>query len=307
MPPTDDILGAFLEGGTVLALHRLDLDLLFGDFFAKELDALSFLLIAPRGAPTDPVLADLQVELVKFALGGALPGPLVLKLRFKLIVSCLKCSLLAVQSLDLFFEFLLVRASYIEFFDGMLDILHASALFFLESSPLLLEALGAGSSMGLELLLMVLIDAELGQFELALLVLAQQGHLLRFTLKLGLVLLDKGILILLKLDLALFIEPVLFFPDQLLLFFLVLAEGALRLDLELVLVVLHLVAQHASTVLVLHLDFVLQLGELLLVLAFLLPLELQDLAIGLLLELALLPLQFALEFTLQVFELHVKL
>ena len=189
----------------------------------------------------------------------------------------------------------------------MLDVLHASALFFLESSPLLLEALGTGSSMGLELLLMVLIDAELGKFELALLVLAQQGHLLRFTLELGLVLLNQGVFILLKLDLALFIEPVLFFPDQLLLFFLVLAEGALRFDLELVLVVLHLVAQHASTVLVLHLDFVLQLGELLLVLALLLLLDLQDLSVCLLLELPLLFLQLALELSLQVLELVVVL
>ena len=85
--------------------------------------------------------------------------------------------------------------------------------------------------MGLELLLMILVDAKLGQFEFTFLILAQQGHLLRFSLKFCLILLNKCIFVLLKLYLPLFIKPVLLFPDQLLLFFLVLAEGTLRLNL----------------------------------------------------------------------------
>ena len=59
--------------------------------------------------------------------------------------------------------------------------------------------------MSLELLLMILIDTELGKLEIALLVLPQQRHLLRLTLEFSLVLLCESLLILLQLDLALFI------------------------------------------------------------------------------------------------------
>ena len=52
------------------------------------------------------------------------------------------------------------------------------------------------------------------------------------------------------------------------------AEGALCLNLQLVLVVLDLATEHASTVFVLHFDFVLELGELLFILALFLPFKL---------------------------------
>ena len=45
MASTDGVLSAFFEGGAVLALDGLDLDLLLGDFFTKELDALCLLLV----------------------------------------------------------------------------------------------------------------------------------------------------------------------------------------------------------------------------------------------------------------------
>ena len=87
----------------------------------------------------------------------------------------------------------------------MLDILHAPALLLFKCTSFFLKALSTGSSMSLELLLVILIDTELGKLEIALLVLPQQRHLLRLTLELSLVLLRESLLILLKLDLALFI------------------------------------------------------------------------------------------------------
>ena len=87
----------------------------------------------------------------------------------------------------------------------MLDVLHASALLLFKRASFFLEALSTGSSMSLELLLMILIDTELGKLEIALLVLPQQRHLLRLTLEFSLVLLRESLLILLQLDLALFI------------------------------------------------------------------------------------------------------
>ena len=46
MASTDGVLSAFFECGAVLALDGLDLNLLLGDFFTKELDALCLLLVA---------------------------------------------------------------------------------------------------------------------------------------------------------------------------------------------------------------------------------------------------------------------
>ena len=66
------------------------------------------------------------------------------------------------------------------------------------------------------------------------------------------------------------------------------AEGALRLNLQLMLVVLHLATEHASTVFVLHFDFVFELRKLLLIFALLLPFKLQYLAIGFFLQISLL-------------------
>ena len=60
----------------------------------------------------------------------------------------------------------------------MLDVLHASALLLFKRASFFLEALGTSSSVSLELLLMILIDTELGQFEITLLVLSQKRHLL---------------------------------------------------------------------------------------------------------------------------------
>ena len=66
------------------------------------------------------------------------------------------------------------------------------------------------------------------------------------------------------------------------------AEGALCLNLQLMLVVLHLATEHASTVFVLHFDFVFELSELLLIFALLLPFKLQYLAISFFLQISLL-------------------
>lgn len=97
--------------------------------------------------------------------------------------------------------------------------------------------------MGFQLLLMVLVNAEFCELELALLVLAQQGHLLRLSFELGFVLLYECVFILLEFNLALFIKSVFFLPDELLLLFLVLADRALRLNFKLLLVILNLVTE----------------------------------------------------------------
>lgn len=71
----DGIFGAFFQRCPVLSLHGRDLNLLFGDFFTQELDALCFLLIARR---VDSVLADLEVQLVQFPLSCPFTRPFVL-------------------------------------------------------------------------------------------------------------------------------------------------------------------------------------------------------------------------------------
>ena len=95
------------------------------------------------------------------------------------------------------FQLDFVRASDIELLDRVLDILHASALLLFKRASLFFESLGTRSSVSLELLLMILVDAELGKFEITLLVLPQQRHLLRLSLELSLVLFRESLLVLL--------------------------------------------------------------------------------------------------------------
>ena len=67
-----------------------------------------------------------------------------------------------VKRVDLLPEFFLVRAGYIKLLNRLLDILHAPALLFVKDTALFFEALGTGSSVGLKLLLMILVDSKLG-------------------------------------------------------------------------------------------------------------------------------------------------
>ena len=67
-----------------------------------------------------------------------------------------------VEGVDLLPEFFLVRAGYIKLLNRLLDILHASALLLVKDTALFFEALGTGSSVGLKLLLMILVDSKLG-------------------------------------------------------------------------------------------------------------------------------------------------
>jgi len=133
------------------------LNLLFSNLFTKELNSLSFLLIS---LASDLIVTDLQVELIDFSFGSSLPGSLVLQLSFEFIESCLQSSLLTVQTVDLLSKTFLVRASDIESLDGLLNVLHATALFFVELSALLFKSLSAGSPVRFKLLLMTLIDPQ---------------------------------------------------------------------------------------------------------------------------------------------------
>ena len=255
----------------------------------------------------DPVLADLEVEFVQLALCGPLPRPLVLQLRLQVGVPDLECLLLTVEGLDLFAEFVLVGAGNVELLNGLLDVLHAPALLLLEHAALSFEALRTRPPVRLQLFLVVLIDAQLGQLELPLFVLLQQGHLLRLPLQVSLVLLNQSVLILLELCDSFFIKAVFFTSDEFLLLFLVLAQDALCFSFELLAVLLNLMTEHAATVFGFHLDFVLEVGQLLLVLALLLALKLQDLTVRRLLHLTLLSLQFALVVPLEFIKLHIEL
>mgnify|MGYP001240169359 CR=1 FL=1 len=106
---------------------------------------------------------------------------------------------------------------------------------------------------------MILVDAKLGKFKLSFFILSEKGQFLGLSVKLSLILLHECILILLKLNLTLLVESVFLLSNKLLLLFLMLSDGALRLCLQLVLVVLHLIAEHATAVLRFHLNFVLHL------------------------------------------------
>ena len=89
-----------------------------------------------------------------------------------------------------------------------------------------------------------------------------------------------------ELELSLLVKTVLFLAEKLLLLFLVLAKEALGLRLQLVLVVLHLLAQHTATILCLHFNLMLKGSQLLFILALFLALKLQNLTIGFLLHVA---------------------
>ena len=84
------------------------------DLFAKELDSLCLLLI--HGITT-AVLAELKIELVDFTFCSSLARLFILKLSLDLLQSALKGALLAIQTIHLLFQTLLVRASDVKAFD----------------------------------------------------------------------------------------------------------------------------------------------------------------------------------------------
>ena len=90
---TDCVFSSLLKRSAIFSLHRLDLDLLLGDFFPEELNSLRLLLIT---RPTNSILTDLQVQFIQLSLGGALSSPFILELRLKLVVPCLEGALLAI-------------------------------------------------------------------------------------------------------------------------------------------------------------------------------------------------------------------
>ena len=189
----------------------------------------------------------------------------------------------------------------------MLNVLHPSSLFLFKLTSFLFKSLRALLAESFELLLMALIDSQFSQFKFSLLIFALERHLLLLSLQFSLILLDERILVFLQLNLPFLVKSVFLLPQDFLLLLLMFTKRLLRLLLKLVLVVLHLLAEHATTILVLHVDLVLQLGQSLLILALFLTLNLKDLAVSLFLELTFFFFKFALKFTLQVVKLNVEL
>ena len=141
--------------------------------------------------------------------------------------------------------------------------------------------------MGLKLLLVVLINPQFSQLKLSLLVFSQKSHFLLLALQVSLVLFNKSVFIFLQLDLALLILAILFFTKKLLLLLLMFTEHTLCLCLKLLLVIENLLAEHRTTVLVLHFDVMLKLSKLSFILALFLPLKLQNFSIRFFLHFAL--------------------
>ena len=214
--------------------------------------------------------------------------------------------MLFIEGVDLLLEFFFVAAGDVQFLDRLLNVLHSSPLFFIEHPAFFFEALGTRTSVPLQQFLVALVNTKLGKFKLPLLVLSEQGNLLLLAFEFSLVLLHKSIFVLLEFDLTLFVKPVFLLSNQFLLIFLVLADGALGISLQLSFVVLHLLAQHTATVLRLHFYLVLQLSQGLFVFAFFLPLKLEDLTVDGLLHLLLLSFELTLEFPLQRVKFHVE-
>ena len=154
---------------------------------------------------------------------------------------------------------------------------------------------------------MGLVNAELCQLKLTFFILTKDGHLLLLALHLGFKLLDQGAFILPKLNLPLLVEPVLLFSDKLLLFALVITENLLRLLIKFFLILLNLLTEHVASILRFHLEFVLHLGQLLLVPALFLSFQVQDLPVHLLLNFALLLFKFPLHVSLELIKLSIVL
>ena len=103
----DSVLGSLFEGGSVLALHSGDLNLLLGYLLAQELDSLSFALVL---IASTTVLVDLQIQFIELSLRGSLSSSLVLEFGLELSDLCLERPLLPIERLDLLSQLFFVGA-----------------------------------------------------------------------------------------------------------------------------------------------------------------------------------------------------
>jgi len=180
----------------VLALNRRYLDLFLGDLFAKELHPRRL-----RAAnTTQTFVVDLQTELVNFSLKCTLSDSLAFKFAFEFINLRLQGTLLPVELLDFARQLLLVSRCNVEPLDRLLDVLQSALLFFFEYTAFLVVLLLALFAIGVEGVLVLLLDAKLGQLQLPLLVFAGQRDLLLLALELGFELLGECPLVFLQLD-----------------------------------------------------------------------------------------------------------
>lgn len=231
------------------------MNLLLVDFFLKELHTGCF-----RAANTSQTLVvDLQGQLVDLTLKGPLADSLAFKFALKLIDLGLERALLTVKVLNLCGQLLLVGTGDVQALDGLLDVLDAPLLLLLKHAPFFLVLGLALFPVGIQLVLVLLFNLQFGELKFPLFILTSQGDLLLFALEFSFILLGQGALILCELVLPFLFEPFLLTAYDFILLTGMLAQLSLDVGLQLLLELLHIVAQKTTGVFGLELNFLLHL------------------------------------------------
>lgn len=156
----------------ILLASGADLRLFLRYLFPKFLDPLR---LTAAASLTDP-----HVQLIDLVLHLAFALSLLLERLLLVFNSGLQLLLLVRQPLNLGTKLLPVGGAYVEPLDGLLHVLDAAPLLLVEEPPLLLELELLLPPVGVQLVLQLLVDAQLRELQLSLLGLARRLQFLLF-------------------------------------------------------------------------------------------------------------------------------